>query len=580
MERRLAAILAADVVGYSRLMGADETGTLAAMRTLRKDTIEPLVARHRGHIVKLMGDGLLVEFASVVDAVGCALAWQNERQAAEDQTLRFRIGVNLGDIIFEEGDIHGDGVNVAARLEGLAEPGGICISSVVHDQVYRRIDVDFTDLGEQELKNIDQPVRLWQWSPEGSRGNVKIKAEPGPIALPDKPSIAVLPFGNLSGDPEQEYFSDGIAEDILASLSRNRWLFVIARNSSFVYKGKAVDVRVVCDDLGVRYVLEGSVRKAGNRVRITTQLIDGTSAAHLWAERYDRDLTDIFAVQDEIAQSVAAAIEPEILAAEGARAKTRDSQNLNAWDLVMRALSAFWRMTKEDGEGAIAMLEQATKEFSDYAPGHSMLAFTQMFAGHIGWIKLNQVREPAANSANRALAMDDQDAWAHLALGYVNLNNRQSDEAIISFSKAINLNPNFAAAYGWRGLCYVHDFKPRQALDDIELALRLSPKDPQNTIFLTSAGLAHYLEGHFDEAVAATTEAARLRPEYTGAHRIRCAALAEAGRQEEAEAALATVLRLQPDATEDLLRRTLPYSSSDAFDRVAEGLRKAGLPKA
>lgn len=287
MERRLAAILAADVVGYSRLMSADEAGTLAALRALRQDRLEPLIARHRGRVVNLMGDGFLVEFASAVDAVECALAWQRERESAEDRTFRFRIGVNLGDIIVEDGDIHGDGVNLAARLESLAEPGGVCISAGVHDQIDRRIDVSFTDIGEQQLKNIERPVRVWQWMPEGSVGKPASRAEPPAPAPTDEPSIAVLPFENMSGDPEQTYFADGNTDDIITELSKIPAVMVISRNSTFTYKGKAAKVRDVCDDLGVRYVLEGSVRKAGGRVRVSAQLIDGQSGGNLWAERYD-----------------------------------------------------------------------------------------------------------------------------------------------------------------------------------------------------------------------------------------------------------------------------------------------------
>ena len=341
-QRRLVAIVSTDVVGYSRLMGRDESGTLAAFKAHRRELVDPKIEAHGGRVVKTTGDGLLLEFASVIDAVRCAIAVQDgmaarNAQVPEDLRIVFRVGVHLGDVIVEEDDLFGDGVNVAARLEGLAKPGGIVISDDAYRQVRDRLKVAWRDAGEHEVKNIARPLKVWSWTPDApARGQATAPA------MPDKPSIAVLPFDNMSGDPEQEYFSDGIAEDIITNLSRIRWLFVIARNSSFVFKGKAVDVREVSRELGVRYILEGSVRKAANKVRISAQLIDAASSAHLWAERYDRDLTDIFAVQDEITQNVAAAIEPEILAAEGLRARARSQRDLDAWDLVMRAVSTFW----------------------------------------------------------------------------------------------------------------------------------------------------------------------------------------------------------------------------------------------
>jgi adenylate cyclase len=330
LERRLAAILAADVVGYTALMGADESGTLRRLTGLRREFLEPLIGEHHGRIVKLMGDGLLVEFASVVDAVACALAWQDgvaERGSATDESkrLQFRIGINLGDVIVEDGDIHGDGVNIAARLEGLAEPGEICLSDDAFRQVRGKIEAEFEDLGEQDLKNVAEPLRVYRIAGDGS-GAARVAPEREPRALPDKPSIAVLPFANMSSDPEQDYFSDGITEDIITELSRFASLFVIARNSSFAYKGQAVDVRRVAEELGVRYVLEGSIRRAGHRVRITAQLIDRETGKHVWAERYDRDMADLFAVQDEVTQAIAATIEGRMAASGAQRSRRKPTE--------------------------------------------------------------------------------------------------------------------------------------------------------------------------------------------------------------------------------------------------------------
>ncbi len=579
--RRLAAIVSADVVGYSRLMGEDEGGTLNALRAHRTDLIDPLIAEHGGRIVKTMGDGLLLEFPSVVEAVACTIAMQQgmaERNAdvAGDYAIRFRIGIHLGDVIVEGNDIFGDGVNIAARLQEIGEAGGITISGTAHDNIVGSIDASFIDTGDQELKNITRPVRVWQWSNAGEAATTTSGEEP--FALPDKPSIAVLPFDNMSGDAEQEYFSDGITEDIITNLSRIHWLFVIARNSSFVYRGRAVDVRQVSEELGVRYILEGSVRKAANKVRITAQLIDAQTSAHLWAERYDRDLTDIFAVQDEITEDVAGAIEPAILAAEGLRARSRSEHDLDAWDMVMQAVSAFWHMTRDDNAKAIALLEAATKKYPQYGPAHSMLAFALLFASHMGWTDFASVRERAGKLAQKAYDLDDQDAWAHIALGYMHAMNRNIDEAISKYTKAIDLSPNFAAAYGWRAFAKAHAGLSEQAIADANLALRLSPKDPHNVIFIASIGLAHYLADRYAEAERCALECTRLRPGFISAYRLQCAALARRDQITKAQAVLEQLRELQPDICGSVLRRTLPYSSPEILEKFVGGLSMAGLP--
>jgi adenylate cyclase len=391
VERRLAAIMASDIVGYSRLMGVDEEGTLRQLKAHRKELMDPKITEHRGRIVKTTGDGMLVEFVSVVDAVRYAVDVQRgmaERNAnvAPDRRIEFRIGINVGDIISDENDIYGDGVNVAARLEALAEPGGILVSRNVHDQVRDKLSFGFEDLGEQTVKNIIRPIGIHRVSlAETVPLATASAASKFETANSSRPTIAVLPFANMSGDQEQEYFADGISEDLITGLSKLRWFFVIARNSSFTYKGTAVDIKRVARELGVRYVLEGSVRKSGNRVRITAQLIDAATSNHIWADRYDGNLADIFELQDEITKKVVAAIEPKLLEAEGIRSQNRSPQDIGAWDMVMQANSLFWRLTKDEGEAAIAMLRQAVERHPNYAPAHSMLAFMLLVSGYAAW---------------------------------------------------------------------------------------------------------------------------------------------------------------------------------------------------
>jgi TolB-like protein/class 3 adenylate cyclase len=397
-SRRLAAILAVDVAGYSRLMGADEEGTLERLKALRREFLDPKIGEHRGRIVTTAGDGLLVEFASVVDAVRCAVEVQREMivrntTVPAERRIEFRMGINLGDIIIEDGDIFGDGVNIAARLEALAEPGGVCLSAAAHEQVRDRLDLAFDDLGEQQVKNISRPVRVYRvtlthpaatapGSPlsriagAGAERQWREAGEGKPaLALPDKPSLAVLPFQNLTGDPEQEYFADGIVEEITTAIARLPWLFVIARNSAFTYKGKPVDVKQVAQELGVRYVLEGSVRKAGNRVRITGQLIDTTTGAHIWADRFDGALDDIFELQDQVASSVAGAIEPKLRQSEIERASRKPAANLTAYDLYLRALAQSSRYTEEGVAEAVVLARQALAIDPFYAPAASMVGF-------------------------------------------------------------------------------------------------------------------------------------------------------------------------------------------------------------
>ncbi len=577
--RRLAAILAADVAGYSRLMGTDEEGTLQLLKAHRKELVDPKVTEHRGRIVKTTGDGMLVEFVSVVDAVRCAVDIQRamterNNEVPIDRRIEFRIGINVGDIISDADDIFGDGVNIAARLEALAEPGGILVSRVVHDQVRDKLSFGFEDLGEQTVKNIARPIGVHRVCiTEGERsGGAKIAV--AQLSNVDRPSLAVLPFTNMSGDSEQEYFADGISEEIITGLSKLRWFFVIARNSSFAYKGHAVDVKRVARELNVRYVLEGSVRKGGNRVRITAQLIDATTGNHLWADRYDGDLADVFALQDEITRKVVAAIEPRLLEAEVARSQSRSPEDLGAWEMVVRANSLFWRMTQSEGEDAIAMLNQAVERYPDYAPAHSMLAFMLLVSSHVNLSGPQLTR--ATELAARAAELDDNDPWAHLALGYVAFMSRRTTEAVGELQRALELNPNFAAAYGYLGWALAYDGQSEQAIIHIDEAIHMSPHDPQNAIFITGVAIAHYMAGRYAEAVASCRRAFQQRSGLARGTRIYVASLAQVGQLDDARAALAKVKESHPDLSIAWIEQNVPYTPAP-MAKFIEGMRKAGL---
>ena len=574
VERRLAAILAADVAGYSRLMGAGEEATLTALKACRRELIDPKIAEYRGRIVKTTGDGVLVEFPSAVDAVRCAIEIQRAMAARnatipEDRRVEFRIGINVGDIIIDEGDIYGDGVNIAARVESLASPGEICLADNAYQQIKGKLAFDVSDLGEQHLKNIAQPVRVYGVRLDGT-------PERPALVLPDKPSIAVLPFQNMSGDPEQEYFADGISEDIITGLSKLRWFFVIARNSSFTYKGKAVDVKRVSRELGVRYVLEGSVRKGGDRVRITSQLIDATTGNHLWAERYDGDLTDIFTLQDEITKKVVAAIEPKLLEAEGIRSQSRSSEDLGAWEMVIHANSLFWRLTKTESLAAIATLKRVVERHPEYAPAHSMLAFSLLLARQFGWISMEPQVKQAEALAVRAAQLDDSDPWAHLALGYVAIARRRTNEAVEECQRALDLNPNFAAAHGYLGLALSVGGALDESIVHSERAIRLSPHDPQNAIFNVHLAAAHYHMGRYVEAANSGRKAIQQRFGLPNGHRIYAASLAQAGQIEEARAELALLQELHPENSIAWVEQNIPLNPG-RMAKLVEGLRKAGM---
>jgi len=549
VERRLAAILASDVVGYSRLMGEDEEGTLAALKTLLHELIDPKVREHCGRLVKTTGDGALVEFASVVDAVRCAVEVQRDMAARNadipaERRIEFRIGINLGDIIIDEGDIYGDGVNVAARLEALAEPGGVCVSRVVRDQVRDKLDFGFEDLGEQHVKNIARPVRVYRVLIGGAP-----MARRAAQAVPDRPSIAVLPFQNLSPDPEQEYFADGMVEDIITGLCRIRWLFVIARNSSFTYKGQAVDVKRVGSELGVRYVLGGSVRKAGKRVRITTQLVEAETGIHVWAERYDRSLDDIFALQDEITLSTLGAIEPSLRAAEIERVKRKRPENLDAYDLVLRALPNVGTGMPDGVRIAVPLLERAFALEPDYGLVHGCLAWClEVLFVRDGFHPA--IAAAAVRHAHAAITHGRDDATALGMAGFViSLVEHDRPTATEAFESALALSPSCSialilgsTAMGWAN-------EAERALAWGERAVRLSPFD--RLIFAAHIGLAvgHFARDHYKEAVSAARRAIRSNPGFSVAHWVLAASLAALGRIPEAKVAAAQVLALSPNFT-------------------------------
>jgi adenylate cyclase len=547
--RRLAAILAADVAGYSRLMGVDEEGTHERLKTLLGELVNPKIAEHRGRIVKNTGDGFLAEFPSVVGAVRCAVEVQHdmaERNAGtpSDERIEFRIGINLGDVIAEEHDIFGDGVNVAARLEALAEPGGICVGRVVRDQVRDRLDYSFDDMGEQEVKNIARPVRAYRVREKAaSPADKPAPASPQPLPLPDKPSIAVLPFANLSGDPEQEYFADGMVEEIITALSRIRWLFVIARNSSFTYKGQTIEIKRVGRELGVRYALEGSVRKGGNRVRITGQLIDAATGAHLWADRFDGALEDVFELQDKVALSVAGVIEPALQVAEVRRSSERPTNDLTAYDLYLRALPHWGSFEKDRILQALDLLGQAVERDPNYGSALGLAAFCRHLLDVNGWIDdMEENRREGIDLARRAFrfAPDDPEALATGAFAFAYF-GEDVDFAIRMIDRSLALNPSFARGWAWSAGLRNIVGEPRLAIEHYKTSLRLSPRGR-----LGNFGIAHFFNRQFDDAAAILLAALEQAPSFPHTYRLLAARYAHMGRLDEAREIVKQLLAITP----------------------------------
>jgi TolB-like protein/class 3 adenylate cyclase len=571
--RRLTAILAADVAGYSRLMGADEEGTHERLKAHLGELVNPKIAEHRGRVVKNTGDGMLAEFSSVVDAVRCAAEVQRgmaERNATApvDQRIEFRVGINLGDVIAEEHDIFGDGVNVAARLEALADPGGICVSRVVRDQVRDKLDFAFEDMGEQQVKNIARPVHVY-------RVRINAEANTGPkllLPLPDKPSIAVLPFANMSGDPEQEYFADGMVEEIITALSRIRWLFVIARNSSFTYKGQAIDVKQVGRELGVRYVLEGSVRKAGQRVRITGQLIDATSGAHLWADRFDGSLEDVFELQDKVAISVAGVIEPTLQAAEMRRSAGRPLRDLNAYDFYLRALAFFHPITKERIAEALGFLEQAITIDRNFGPALSWAAICHVLRARDGWAGKSETTDPKPSDlARQALEVGENDPGVLANAAWVLARFGEDIGAMIGLAdRALALNPSFAHGWHLSGVLRLWAGQPDLAIEHVETSMRLSPRELMGTP-LQVMGAAYFFKSRFDDAAAKLLLSIQDHARFPHSYRLLAACYAHMGRLEEAREIVARLRALTPL----VVPSDLPYRRFEDRELFLSGLRLA-----
>ena len=568
--RRLAAILAADVAGYSRLMGADEEGMLERLKALRRELLDPKIAEHHGRIVKTTGDGLLVEFASVVDAVRCAVAVQ-QRMAGRnteiplDKRIELRIGINVGDIVAEHGDIFGDGVNVAARIEALAEPGGICVSARVQEDAAGKLDLVFEDIDEQSLKNIARPVRVY-------RVPIDSSAVKAPLPLPDKPSLAVLPFQNLSGDPEQEYFADGMVEEIITALSRIRWLFVIARNSSFTYKGQTVDVKRVGRELGVRYVLEGAVRKAGNRVRITAQLIDALSGTHLWAERFDGSLEDVFELQERVGLNIAGVIEPTLQAAEIRRSADRPTNDLSAHDLFLRALSHVYPGEKKGIIATLDLLRQAIERDPRYGAALAMSGWCHFQLDINDWTDDREANQRTGiDLARRALQIGPDEPEVLAVAGFVLAwYGEDIDVAIGLIDRCLDLNPSFARGWYWSGTLRIFAGQPDLALEHFETFLRLSPRG-RTAFYLTGIGNALFFKRRFDDAAAKLLASLEHLPTVTPTYRLLASCYAHMGRLEEAREIVKRLLTV----TRVVVPSVTPYRNPDDRELFLSGLRLA-----
>jgi len=585
MERRLAAIFAADVVGYSRLIRSDEEGTLDRLKALRNQIIDPKLTEHRGRIVKLMGDGMLVEFLSVVDAVRAAVLTQQavaERntELPAEKRIEFRIGINLGDVVIDGADIHGDGVNVAARLEGLADPGGICISGSVYDQVRDRIDTPFEDMGDQAVKNIDRPVRVWRWG-VGAPPKIYCPATTeATLPLPDKPSIAVLPFDNMSSLSDQDFLADGISEDIITALSKLRSLFVIARNSSFAFRGQQLDVREIGKRLGVRYVVEGSVRRSGNRARITAQLIDAVEDKHIWAERYDRDLKDIFSVQDEVTLAIVQAVGLRLNLSEQQRALRKPPENLDAWENYQRGMWHLLTYSPEECETAHSFLSQAIRLDPGFAVAHACLGYAHCLRV-LHDISAEPARdiEIAVKEGGEAIRLDDREAFGYLTIGRARVFQQRYDEAVSAIDRAISINPNLSLAHMIRGHALWHAGRPEEAVHSIDVAVRCSPHDPLIWVYLASKAIALVMLGRFDEAIAVSRTAQQNPNAAIYAYLGEVSALGHKNDGKAAADAIRRARAAKPDVSIGYVDKVLPVADPQCRETFLGGLRKAGLPE-
>ena len=627
-RRKLVAVLAADVAAYSRMMGADEDATMAAWWSHRKEVIDPAIAEQRGRIVKHTGDGFLAEFSSVLDAVRCAVQAQEElarrnRDVPADKRMEFRMGVNLCDILSDDEDIYGDGVNIAARLESLSEPGGIVVSGSVHEQIRGKLGLAWDDLGEKRVKNIAEPVHAFrlrtgrhanQGPPERRRLQPAVAIAAGvaavvfavaaswmvydwlrappavvaesesptpaaaPPALPDAPSIAVLPFENLSGDKEQEYFSDGITEDLITDLSQISGLFVIARNSVFTYKGRAVKVQEVARDLGVSHVLEGSVRRVGNRVRINAQLIDAATGRHLWAERFDRDLTDVFALQDEVTQKIVSALAVKLTSGEERRLSRATQVNPEAYDMLLRGLELLRRFTRRTNLEAQEYFNKAAALDPTYARAYADLALSHSMDVFFGWTKTPETHlAKALEFGKTALALDQSLPQVPFALAGVYRSMLEFDKSIAAARRSVELDSNYADGYAQLAQTLVHAGLPDEGITAIGKAMRLNPRHPFFYVWIL--GHAHFLSKRYEAAIAASKKALDRNPDFPGARRTLAAAYAYLGRLDEAAWEVEEILSRDPEFTLAKARRITPYKRAEDMEHYIAGLRKAGLPE-
>ena len=576
MERRLSAILAADIAGYSALMGANESRTVRDLKG-HQAVVLPMIGEFAGRIIDTAGDGILAEFPSVVNAVKCALAVQSkmaERNAAiePEHRMQFRVGINIGDVVYDDARIYGDGINVAARLEGIAEAGGICISSKVYEEINGRVDLACEDIGEQQLKNIARPVRAYR-----VRLDAMVTAAGPAPAVPARPSIAVLPFLNMSGDPEQEFFADGITEDLITDLSKASGLFVIARNSSFAYKGRSVKVQEIGRDLGVRFVLEGSVRKAGNRLRITAQLIDAGNGGHLWAERFDRDLTDIFSMQDEVVEKIVGALAVTLTRGEQQRVQRRGTASVEAYETWLRARALLSRGAREAIAQARTLYRRAIEIDGNFPAPHAGLALAGISDYSSGWASdPAQALDEAETWARRALELNDQDPVSHMALGNVLLWRRDHEGALAEFHRMIELDPNFAQGHTATGMALMYAGRPAEALEPIATAMRFDPHYPH--IVLHFLAQANFSLGQYEVAAQLLRDRIARNP-YTDSSRMLLAACyGQLGRLDDARATWAALLEVNPDFSLIQRERVMPYKNPGDFQRIVEGLTKASLP--
>ncbi len=581
LPRKLAAILYADVAGYSRLTGDDEDATHLRLRDYL-DLFAKTIENHHGQVMHYAGDAVLAKFDAVVDALSSATAIQNElkdrnQDLPDERKVQFRVGVNLGDVIEDRGDIYGDGVNVAARLESLADAGGICISESVRTAIGKKLPYGYEFMGEQQVKNIEEPVRAYGVLLDSSKAQVTPPAKPT-LELPNKPSIAVLPFTNMSSDPEQEFLADGITEDIITALSKFRWFFVTARNSTFTYKGQAVDIKRVGEEMGVRYVLEGSLRQGAGRVRVSAQLIEAASGNHIWAERYDRQIEDIFDLQDEITMTIAAAVEPELAAQERGRAVNKPTRDLKAWDLFQRGIAKLWQMERKDIEEGEAYLRQALKADPDFGRPHGYLAYCHSVDVLCGWSKDEQaVLRRGIAEAKAALAVDQRDAFAHFALGRLYNLGGDHQAAAQETGAALRINPNFA--YGYLGLASVYYWlgDGPAVLENADKAIRLSPNDPLMWLFLLYRGHGYDFIGDFDRTIECFEQASRFPRVGHWAFSKLAAAYYEVGRKEEAAAAFEQARLIEPNLSLEGQRKGLRFLRHNKFDYYLRNMQALGL---